>query len=70
MFATSWSLHGPPKEIFFAQEHRPGEAMQTDFTWIWIGMIVYLLLAILKQRYGLAPSLSKLLHFLKVNLFQ
>lgn len=27
------ALHGPPKEIFFAQEHRPGEAMQTDFTW-------------------------------------
>ncbi|MBV8129675.1 MAG: IS21 family transposase [Planctomycetaceae bacterium] len=25
--------YGPPKEIFFAQEHRPGEAMQTDFTW-------------------------------------
>jgi hypothetical protein len=25
--------HGPPREIFFAQEHRPGEAMQTDFTW-------------------------------------
>lgn len=25
--------HGPPKEIFFAQEHRPGEAAQTDFTW-------------------------------------
>lgn len=25
--------HGPPKEIFFPQEHRPGEAMQTDFTW-------------------------------------
>jgi hypothetical protein len=24
---------GPPKEMFFAQEHRPGEAMQTDFTW-------------------------------------
>ena len=24
---------GPPKEVFFAQEHRPGEAMQTDFTW-------------------------------------
>jgi transposase len=23
---------GPPKEIFFPQEHRPGEAMQTDFT--------------------------------------
>jgi hypothetical protein len=24
---------GPPKEIFFPQVHRPGEAMQTDFTW-------------------------------------
>jgi hypothetical protein len=25
--------HGPPREIYFPQEHRPGEAMQTDFTW-------------------------------------
>ncbi len=24
---------GPPKRVFFAQNHRPGEAMQTDFTW-------------------------------------
>lgn len=24
---------GPEKEIFFAQAHVPGEAMQTDFTW-------------------------------------
>lgn len=24
--------HGPEKTIFFAQEHRPGEAIQTDFT--------------------------------------
>ncbi len=24
---------GPPKEVFFPQAHRPGEAMQTDFTW-------------------------------------
>jgi hypothetical protein len=24
---------GPPREVFFAQEHRAGEAMQTDFTW-------------------------------------
>jgi len=23
---------GPPKEVFFAQNHRPGEALQTDFT--------------------------------------
>jgi len=27
------ALHGPDKEVYFAQEHRPGEAMQTDFTW-------------------------------------
>ena len=27
------AFSGPPKEVFFAQEHRPGEAMQTDFTW-------------------------------------
>jgi len=24
---------GPDKELFFEQQHRPGEAMQTDFTW-------------------------------------
>ena len=24
---------GPPKRVFFPQVHRPGEAMQTDFTW-------------------------------------
>ena len=39
-------------------------------TQIWIAMVVYLILAILKQRYGLQPSLSKLLHFLEVNLFE
>ena len=27
------ALEGPNKEVFFAQQHRPGEAMQTDFTW-------------------------------------
>ena len=27
------AMEGPTQEIFFAQEHRPGEAMQTDFTW-------------------------------------
>lgn len=26
------ATNGPEKEVFFAQEHRPGEAMQTDFT--------------------------------------
>jgi hypothetical protein len=31
---TEWrAKHGPDKEVFFAQVHRPGEAMQTDFTW-------------------------------------
>jgi len=39
-------------------------------TQIWIAMIVYLMLAILKERYRLEPSLSKLLHFLEVNLFE
>ncbi|MGH9651444.1 MAG: IS21 family transposase, partial [Terriglobales bacterium] len=28
------AAEGPPKEVFFAQEHRPGEALQTDFTWM------------------------------------
>ncbi|MBU1524687.1 MAG: IS21 family transposase, partial [Candidatus Omnitrophica bacterium] len=26
------ATEGPAKVVFFAQEHRPGEAMQTDFT--------------------------------------
>jgi hypothetical protein len=39
-------------------------------TQVWIAMIVYLVLAILKQRYHLEPSLSKVLHFLEVNLFE
>jgi len=39
-------------------------------TQIWIAMIVYLLLAVLKERYKLKYSLSQLLHFLEVNLFE
>ncbi len=39
-------------------------------TQIWIAMIVYLELAILKEHYHLEPNLSKLLHFLEVNLFE
>jgi IS4 transposase len=39
-------------------------------TQIWIAMIVYLVLAILKERYHVETSLSKLLHFLEVNLFE
>jgi len=31
---TEWKAkEGPEQELFFPQEHRPGEAMQTDFTW-------------------------------------
>ena len=39
-------------------------------TQIWIAMIVYLILAIIKERYHLQTSLSQLLHFLEVNLFE
>ncbi len=39
-------------------------------TQIWIAMIVYLILAILKERYFLKNSLSQSLHFLEVNLFE
>ena len=39
-------------------------------TQIWIAMIVYLVLAILKERYQLENGLSQLLHFLEVNLFE
>lgn len=39
-------------------------------TQIWVAMTVYLTLAILKQRYHLEQSLSQLLHFLEVNLFE
>ena len=27
------ATEGPDKEVFFSQQHRPGEAAQTDFTW-------------------------------------
>jgi hypothetical protein len=27
------AAHGPEQEVVFGQEHRPGEAAQTDFTW-------------------------------------
>lgn len=39
-------------------------------TQIWIAMTVYLLLSILKERYRLDQSLSHLLHFLEINLFE
>ena len=39
-------------------------------TQIWIAMIVYLILAILKERYYLENSLSQSLQFLEVNLFE
>lgn len=39
-------------------------------TQIWISMIVYLVLAIMKERFNLENQLSQLLHFLEVNLFE
>ena len=39
-------------------------------TQIWISMIVYLVLAIMKERFCLENNLSQLLHFLEVNLFE
>jgi hypothetical protein len=39
-------------------------------TQIWIAMIVYLILAIIKKRYPLQNSLSHPLHFLEVNLLE
>lgn len=39
-------------------------------TQIWISMIVYLVLAIMKERFHLENQLSQLLHFLEVNLFE
>lgn len=31
--AADWlRRHGPPKEVFFAQKHEPGECLQTDWT--------------------------------------
>jgi len=39
-------------------------------TQIWISMIVYLILAIMKERFQLENNLSQLLHFLEVNLFE
>ncbi len=39
-------------------------------TQIWIAMVVYLVVAILKERYHLDFAMSKLLHFLEVNLFE
>jgi hypothetical protein len=39
-------------------------------TQLWIAMVVYLVLAILKERYHLDLAMSQLLHFLEVNLFE
>ena len=39
-------------------------------TQIWIAMILYLILAIIKERYHIEKSLSQLLQFLEVNLFE
>lgn len=33
-YLKQWrALHGPEKEVYFAQDHRPGIRLSTDFTW-------------------------------------
>jgi len=39
-------------------------------TQIWIAMVVYLVIAIMKERFHVRKSLSQLLHFLEINLFE
>ena len=39
-------------------------------TQIWIAMVVYLVLSVLKEQYHLDLAMSKLLHFFEVNLFE
>jgi IS4 transposase len=39
-------------------------------TQIWISMIVFIVLAIMKERFHLRNNLSQLLHFFKVKLFE
>ena len=39
-------------------------------TQIWIAMVVYLVIAIMKERFQLRKSLSQLLHFLEIKLFE
>ena len=39
-------------------------------TQIWIALVVYLELAVLKERYQIDQPLSQMLHFLEVNLFE
>ncbi len=72
LYKTRWEI-----ELFFKwikQNLRVktfyGTSANAVKTQIWIAMIIYLMLAILKQRYHLKPNLSKLLHFLEVNLFE
>jgi hypothetical protein len=58
--------------LFPIQEEVPfyGTSANAVKTQIWVAMIVYLLLAILKERYRLEQTLSQLLHFLEVNIFE
>jgi hypothetical protein len=34
------ALEGPDQEVFFPQEHKPGVRMETDFTWVDLGITI------------------------------
>lgn len=65
--------YGPqPEEVLVLLEKMgiPNISANAVKIQIWIAMIVYLILAIIKERYRLESSLSQLLHFWEVNLFE
>lgn len=72
LYKARWEI-----ELFFkwVKQHLQvktfyGTSANAVKTQIWVAMIVYLLLAILKERYRLEQTLSQLLHFLEVNIFE
>ena len=67
-FSDNFSPEGPLCPFFL--KFKGLTSTNAVKTQIWVAMIVYLILAIIKERYSLQNSLSQLLHFLEVNLFE
>jgi len=81
----SWrSERGPDKEVVLAQQHRPGEAAQTDFTWttelgvtiagqVFVHMLCVFVLPFSNWRWAtvcLSESMAALRHGVQRALFQ
>ena len=76
--------HGPDKEVMLAQQHRPGEAAQTDFTWatelavtiagqVFVHMLCVFVLPFSNWRWAsvcLSESIAALRHGVQRALFQ